>query len=311
MIIGSGLKDVGGTALLYRSEDFLNWRYLKPLLIGDRETSGTFWEMPIFVKLGDQHALVVTEVPGRSSYWVGKWKDENFHPKSSIPQRLELINHFLSPTPCLNEDGQVITMGIIPETRDPKELWHAGWAHLYSLPRVMSLDPAGRLQQEPLKAIRQWSESLFSTSKLPIAEGPPHFLENASGTCLEILMTFSKGESRSVSLLVRCSPDGREQTEIRYEWETGTIVLDRSRSSLDPLVKRDKQEAIYWPVQKGRITLNAFLDESVLEVFVDGRDAFASRIYPSLPASTGLAIGCIGKGAVAEVLSVARMKRIS
>lgn len=308
MIVGSAVKDVGGTALLYRSDDLVHWRYLKPLMVGNKNTSGVFWEMPIFVKIGDKHVLIVCEVPGRSSYWIGTWKNERFEPASPEPRRLELFNHLLSPTPYTTADGRVITMGIIPDQRSPRETWRAGWAHLYSLPRVLSVGPQGDLQQTPLDDIDQWSDSVFLASDLALEDGTITTPPQIAGARMKIDVAIRRGESQSVSLFLRRSPDGREQTELRYEWPTGSMVLDRSRSSLDPLVKRDIQETTYWPATAGVIHIVAFLDESVLEVFVDGRAAFATRIYPTLEESDDMGFGCVGPGARIKGFSVARIK---
>ena len=66
-----------------------------------------------------------------------------------MPQHLELFNHLLSPTPLIEQDGQVVVMGIIPDDRPARQLWRAGWAHLYSLPRVLSIGADGTLEQRP------------------------------------------------------------------------------------------------------------------------------------------------------------------
>jgi beta-fructofuranosidase len=309
LIIGSAITGKGGTALLYRSTDLINWEYRKPLLVGDRETSGVFWEMPVFVKLGEQHALIVCEVPGRASYWVGTWKDETFTPHSMCPQRLELFNHLLSPTPHILEDGRVVTMGIIPDERSPKECWRAGWAHHYSLPRLISVDAQGRIHQSAFEGIESWGESVASISNLDLTDGSMKQVEQASGTALNIRVVFKKGDSHSVTLRFRCSTDGREYTELRYHWEIGRLILDRTHSSLDVDVKRDLQDSTYFPDTKDSLEMNLFLDGSVLEAFVDQRSAFATRIYPTLPASTGVWVGSEGAGAKIESLTVKRIKR--
>jgi sucrose-6-phosphate hydrolase SacC (GH32 family) len=311
LIIGSAVKGVGGTALLYQSKDLVTWEYRKPLLVGDRETSGVFWEMPIFVPLGSDHALIVCEVPGRASYWAGSWEDETFTPYSATPRRLELFNHMLSPTPMIAADGQVITIGIIPDERHPKECWVAGWAHLYSLPRMLSTEGRGRLLQKPHGGIERWREEPANLPSIALQEGQVHALDHVSGTCLHLHVTFRRGESQAVSLLVRRAPDGQEQTAIRYEWETGRLTLDRSRSSLDSQVKRDVQQATYFPATENAIQLEGFLDQSVLEVFIDDRSAFATRIYPTLSSSGGVAFECIGHGAIADAITLARINKPS
>jgi sucrose-6-phosphate hydrolase SacC (GH32 family) len=309
LIIGSAVKGVGGTVLLYRSKDLVSWEYRKPLLVGDRETSGLFWEMPIFVPVGGDHALIVCEVPGRASYWVGSWKDETFTPSTASPRRLELFNHLLSPTPHIDQQGRVITMGIIPDERPSKQCWKAGWAHLYSLPRVLSTDGSGRLLQKQFEGIERWTEQPVAIPGIALQEGQLHALENVSGTCLHLHVRFRKGESHSVALMVRRALDGQEQTAIRYEWETGRLTLDRSRSSLDSQVKRDVQQETYFPSREDAIQMDVFLDHSVLEVFIDDRSAFAARIYPTLSGSEGVALGCTGSNARAEDITIARINR--
>jgi sucrose-6-phosphate hydrolase SacC (GH32 family) len=307
LIAGSAVKGIGGTALLYRSEDLIHWDFKRPLLVGDRERSGVFWEMPVFLKIGEMHVLIVCEVPGRASYWVGTWKDEVFTPVSHEPRRLDLFNHLLSPTPHVTSAGEVITIGIVPDQRSPKECWRAGWAHLYSLPRQLSLDPHGGLEQRPWKgAAAKWMSEPVTYSNVTLREGVPNLLSGASGKCLHLRVVFKKEMSRSIEIILRRSPDGRERTVLRYEWEIGRLVLDRTSSSVDPEVKRDLQEGTYFPLQDGVIDFEIYLDVSVLEVFVDQRAAFASRIYPLLEESIGLAMRCEGGDAELEAVTISR-----
>jgi sucrose-6-phosphate hydrolase SacC (GH32 family) len=144
---------------------------------------------------------------------------------------------------------------------------------------------------------------------IPLQEGQVHILEDVTGTCLHLHVTFKRGASHAVSLLVRRAPDAQEQTAIRYEWETGRLTLDRSRSSLDSQVKRDVLQETYFPPTDDFIQLEVFLDRSVLEVFIDNRSAFAARIYPTLGNSEGVALEAMGSGAFAEDITMARIGR--
>lgn len=60
MLLGSGIKEVGGTALLYRSPDLRQWDFVQPLIVGDHKESGTMWECPLLFKLGKWHVLCVS-----------------------------------------------------------------------------------------------------------------------------------------------------------------------------------------------------------------------------------------------------------
>jgi beta-fructofuranosidase len=308
LIVGSGVKDVGGTTLLYRSKDLIGWEYLKQLYTGDKQVSGSFFEMPIFLKQGDLYALVVSELPGRASYWVGSWKDETFTPISSAPRHLELFNHMLSPTPWIEKDGEIVVMGIIPEERPATEVWRAGWAHLYSLPRVLSIDASGGILQRPHPGLDRPCEPLLSIPAIKLDDGLVHDLAGVAETSLRVRVSFKRGQSTSVSLLLRRSPSGQEQTEILYDWQQHRIVLDRTKSSLDPSVKRNRQETEYASAEEESIHFDVFVDRSVLEVFVDGLAAFAARIYPTLATSDGVAFASAGSGAIVESVSVARLR---
>ena len=42
-VIGSGIRDVGGTVLLYRSRDLVHWEYVHQVATGDRADTGDIW----------------------------------------------------------------------------------------------------------------------------------------------------------------------------------------------------------------------------------------------------------------------------
>jgi beta-fructofuranosidase len=309
LMIGSAVKDVGGTALLYRSKDLVNWEYRKQLYSGSHKDSGVFWEMPIFVKVGELHALVVCEVPGRASYWVGTWKDETFTPISDAPRRLELFNHTLSPTPLVDKNGEIVVMGIIPDERHPKATWAAGWAHLYSLPRVFSADASGLLRQRPHACVEQCCKPLQSIPEIHLTGAGVQSVDGIAERSLRIRATFRRGDSTSVSLFVRRSPDGKEQTEIRYTWESAQLTLNRTQSSLDPLGVRAAHSVDYTIAEKDSIQLDVIVDRSVLEVYVDHRATFSAGIYPTLDQSDGVGFAATGTGARVEAIRVERLVR--
>jgi len=304
MIIGSGIPNVGGTALLYKSADLLRWTFLRQLLQGKKENSGTFWEMPVFFSLGEKHILTVTEVPGRSSYWIGTWKDERFYPDNEHPERLEILNHFLSPTPYRDEHGRAIVIGIIPETRSPRETWKAGWAHLYSLPRVLSLDKDGSLRQEPAAELQELRGKNFSLTNKRVEANPSNVLTDVSGMALEISARFTRGDSTRTGLRLRRTADAQEETLLYYDWANATLTLDRSRSSINPDVKRIVETGAFRLRSDEPLELHVFLDRSVLEVFVNSRGTLSSRIYPTRPDSDGIDLFCEGGASVLERLDI-------
>jgi beta-fructofuranosidase len=110
-------------------------------------------------------------------------------------------------------------------------------------------------------------------------------------------------------LFVRRSPDGKEQTEIRYTWESAQLTLNRTQSSLDPLGVRAAHSVDYTIAEKDSIQLDVIVDRSVLEVYVDHRATFSAGIYPTLDQSDGVGFAATGTGARVEAIRVERLVR--
>jgi beta-fructofuranosidase len=176
---------------------------------------------------------------------------------------------------------------------------------MYSLPRLVNVDADGRLHQKPFEGISKWSEPAVSLTNINLTDGEMRRVGRASGKSFNLRAIIRRSDSRSTMLRVRSSPDAEEYTEISYQWEIGKLVLDRSHSSLDPSVRRDTQNVTWFPDESGVLSLDLFLDQSVLEVFVGQRSAFATRIYPTLDASTEVLFGSDGGSAKIETLEVA------
>jgi len=108
MLVGSGIKDVGGTALLYRSPDLRAWEYLHPLCIGDKAENGEMWECPDFFALGDKHVLLFSPY-GAPRYLVGDYVDHRFIPEYS--GTLDFGGYFYAPKSFLDNEGRRILWG--------------------------------------------------------------------------------------------------------------------------------------------------------------------------------------------------------
>jgi sucrose-6-phosphate hydrolase SacC (GH32 family) len=310
MIVGSGIADVGGTALLYKSHDMIHWQFLNPLLVGDKKDSGVFWEMPVFARIGDKHILLVTEVPARESYWVGTWKNETFVPDTGVPKRLELVNHYLSPSIRVDERGRLIAIGIIPETRNRDEIFAAGWAHVYGVPRVLSLTADGQLQQEPLPELRQLRTGHQRFEQVRINSGAPHVFPGVEGRSLEIIAQFAKSAAQRFGIGFYRSPDAIEETRISFEPFQQLLSIDRTRSSLNPAVKRDMLGGRVEFDSNEPLTFHIFLDHSVVEAFVNGRTSFTSRIYPTRDDSRGFNVFAEGGDVRLQSLDVWSLRSI-
>lgn len=299
MIIGAGVPDVGGTALHYRSPAVEGpWQYTGHFFSGKKERTGFYWEMPIYIPFDEDRALFgVTEMPAINEYWIGRHQDGKFIADSEEPRPLEVINHLLSPTPVQANDGRWIAIGIIPETRSSQEQLDAGWAHLFSMPRVWNLHPEmDILLQSPAEELQSMRTDHVTLADLELPAGEWVVLEGMDGSVGELLIDVEKGNAERIEVAVRRSPDGREQTGFSFDLSSRELTVDRRQSSLNPEVQRDIRTGNYPMIEtRDTLRLHLFLDNSVIEGFVNEGHAFATRVYPTLADSTGIAIRVSGE----------------
>jgi beta-fructofuranosidase len=319
--IGAGIKDVGGTVFLYRSPDLIRWEYLNPILIGDHHQTepvwtGTMWECPDFFPLGHKHVLLISVWAERqtryTAYFVGDYRDYQFKPEHL--QKLDYGDiHFYAPQKLFDQQGRCLLWGWSQEGRSPKAQMAAGWSGVMSLPRVLSLSEAGELRMAPAAEIQRLRGQHYQRAGVELKSGEEELLTDIQGDCLEIIAEFEAEDPETApefGIKLRCSPDGEEETLISYTRGTLELVIDRSRSSLDPEVYRSL-DAGPLNLQPGEgLRLHIFLDRSIIEIFANERACLTSRVYPTRPDSLGLALFARGGKAVLKSLEVWKMAGI-
>ncbi len=314
-VIGAGIKDVGGTALLYRSPDLLNWEYLHPILVGDLNATdslptGEMWECPALVALNDKHVLLISvwtnQTPAYSAYYVGDFTQHRF-----TPLYLAVLDNggcYYAPQTMWDDQGRCLMWGWLWEERSSEAQRLAGWSGVMSLPRILSVLPDNRLAQTPVPELQKLRTEHLQFNNLVIPPGGELTLPEIKGDCLEIMFEFEPDEAESVGVAVRCSPDGSEQTIITYDRAIQALVIDREHSSLDSEVPHDRRVASYPWEGTATLKLHIFLDRSVLEVFINDEVAMASRIYPTRADSLGLRLVASGGKASAKLLDIWKMQ---
>ncbi len=307
MLMGTRIVNEGGAILLYRSKDLRQWEFMHTLMQGDRNRldpfwTGTIWECPNLIKLGDRHVLIVSfqhHETGQllyTGYFMGRYENHHFTPESQ--HILDYGAHFYAPQVMADEYGRHIMFGWLWEGRSETEQRQAGWAGVMSLPRLLTLGQDDTLHIEPapeLAALRGTvlhgnhfhQENLVVTDEtLPL---------DFQGDCLEILAVFQPESATMFGLKVRCAPDRSEETWILCDLTRQLVTIEREKSSLSPSAGHDELPArqvvrhapLVW--QPGEaVRLHVFLDKSVVEVFVNGRITLSSRIYPTRPDSQDL-----------------------
>ena len=89
------------------------------------------------------------------------------------------------------------------------------------------------------------------------------------------------------------------------------ISIDSSYSSLLPnVLSRAPETAQIYIGQEEPLKLRVFIDRSVVEVFVNGKQCIAVRVYPGREDSVGVSLRSQGKDAVLKSLDAWQMKNI-
>jgi len=136
---------------------------------------------------------------------------------------------------------------------------------------------------------RVWSASTRQSTILLASKGSAH---------MELKTTIAAA-SGAVGVVVGASADMREYTTITYQPSNHTILVDRSHSSSLQGFNNATVTGYFYPytiqgfknsTKQEPITMDVFVDGSLVEIFVNDRFALTTRIYPSSQCSTGFGL---------------------
>ncbi|NDP27326.1 MAG: DUF4975 domain-containing protein [Flavobacterium sp.] len=287
MAVGYGLVEneiQKGALLLYKSNDLKKWIYLHPLFKGNPgiDNSGIFWEMPVFWKMGDKYILSVNPIPydGKPAiniYWVGDFVNEKFVPENDLPKKLEVINRMLSPSVSLDKDGETIAIAIIPDLIDSKLQLKHGWTHLYSIPRIWNLEN-GVIYQTPHPSLMKLRDSLKSIENIMVSSSKN--LKLGSGHQIEIVTEILPLKSNKFGFYIGKNQNNKEETKLYFDLKKNQLVIDQSNSSETELMEKRIEIGELNLKRNETIKLQLFIDGSVVEGFINDKEAFTTRIFP-------------------------------
>jgi beta-fructofuranosidase len=316
-LIGARIKGKGGTVLLYRSRDLINWQFVGPILVSgehpaDPLPKNAMWECPDLFQVGDKHMLVVsilTNGPHHTGYFLGRYAGGKFIPE--LYQRIDYGDwEYYAPQSFVNEAGERIHFGWIQEARTIDWQLEAGWSGVLSLPRQISLRQDEQVSIEPHRVVERLRDHHELVQGRRISSDEV-FETGVKGRTLELKAGFSMGASaQEVGLGVLCSPDGSERTEIVYDRINGRLKLERSHASLDERAHSDERSGEL-VLQTGEdLDLHIFIDHSVIEIIANRRAVLTGRVYPTRKDSTGIQVISRGGKTDLKKLDVWKMRSI-
>lgn len=255
---------------------------------------------PDLFELGGKHVLLCISHRLGCRYYVGEWRNEQFHPESHA--RMSWVdNSFFAPESLVDDRGRRIMWAwILDEPLFGVRTKH-GWSGTLSLPRVLTLGDDGLLRMdvpEEIEALR-YGEVRMGPFVVPADEEVP--VDGVVGNSLELQVEMDGAEASHFGVKVCASPGGEEETSVFYDARDKRLKVDTRRSGPDDTPKA--VEAAPFELKPGeRLRLRVFVDKSVLEVFANRRQAIARRIYPSRQDSIGVSLFADGGDARVHTL---------
>jgi sucrose-6-phosphate hydrolase SacC (GH32 family) len=311
-LVGSGIGregvSVGGTALIYTSKDLYNWKYEKPLYIGDYNTypkTGEVWELPVFLPIGKdrtgnmKHIFLINPWFFSHShhnvkyvwYWTGSW-DKNtltFTPDSDVPELLDVGEHFTGPSGMIDPKGRTIIFSITQGKRTKMDEILSGWAHNGGLPLNIYMREDGRVGIEPISELQSLRESKYMDIEEVSVDEANRELLSIKDDCIEMQLELEGGNSDEFGIKLRCTPDGEEETILYYKKSTKEIFINRNKSTLNPELDRGIQGGEV-DIDEENFKIHIYLDKSMIEAYVNNLKGLTSRVYPTRRDALGMSI---------------------
>lgn len=299
---------LGDRLYLFSSDDLVHWTYLHPFYESNRKwTAETEDDMcPDFFPLpsspsggapSDRHMLLFISHTRGSQYYIGKYDGQKFTPE--VHDRMSWVdNTFFAPETLIDGKGRRLMWAWLLDGRSLSEQRASRWSGELSLPRELWLGEDNLLRVRPAKELENLRYNETSSDETStIQSDEEKVVPNMAGNTAELQLEMHSADAREYGIQVCRSPDGKEKTSIYYDAQEQKIKIDTSQASL--IHKNGGVEAADLKIKPGEpLFVRIFIDRSVVEVFVNDRQALTRHIYPSRKESVGIAL--FSKGGSSE-----------
>ncbi|MCB2362415.1 glycoside hydrolase family 32 protein [Clostridium estertheticum] len=283
MILGNSTKKNDGRALLYKSLDLKDWKYVGVIGSSNGEL-GYMWECPDFFELDGKYVLTFSPQGlerkkdlyanlFQTGYMLGNYdyKTNQFNHGSFT--ELDNGQDFYAAQTFLDDKGRRIVIGWMDMWKSDMPTKKDGWCGALTLPRELSLGNNNKILMNPVKELSLLRQSEHNECKNKSIS--QNYLLKVSNELLELKLIFDLNECTSDAIGLKILGAIQEEIVLTYNLESKILSLDCSKfgRAKDGVrkIKLDKNE---------KLSLHIFLDRSSIEVFVnEGEATMTSRIY--------------------------------
>ncbi len=279
--LSGGSPGSGKPPTLFKSSDLKRWDYLGLFLTRDMQDvkSDEDISCPNFFRIGNKQMLLCISHTLGCRYYLGEWKNEKFTPEFHARMNWKDWN-FFAPESLVTADGRRVMWAWC---RFDDAAMQSG---IQSLPRELSLPDDGVLRIKPLKELESLRYDEKKVTDITVRSGENQLLSEISGDTLELDITIRPTTATSYGVSVFCDKDGNGfPITIHPQRKVLTI------GSIAPPFELASDE---------ETRLRIFLDKSMVEVFVNDRQA-AVFSSPHDKANAGIRLFSEGDAINADV----------
>lgn len=327
---GAGGKEVRAD-YLFRSKDLAKWEYLHEFVEGDRFTMvGDDGACPYFWPIGNRYIMAFFSHMSGGQYFLGDYDKQK--DKFVVTSHGKFNHGAVSPSgvhaPSATPDGKG---GVIILFNMNPGMVTKGWNQIMTLPRRLTLIGPDELGIEPagdLESLR-YNHQHKGPTELPANKEV--VFKDISGNAMELKIEIDTSNAPMIEMNVLRSPGKEEFTRFTFYRERGysqgrsytaatgqqqpvrksTVVLETSYSSNLPAARSRPPEEAQIDVQpKETLRLRVFIDKSVVEIFVNGKQVLGTRVYPGRDDSIGISFRSQGGSTVLKSLDCWQMRNI-
>ena len=335
MLVCSGAaSSKGGTALLYTTDTLelqgdhveMDWQYKGPVYEMENQSAlyGTSWELPIILPVTNEAGTVtkyffeISPAPASIAdnkvyYWLGDFdlQTGKFTPDDAFRGEPHLLDYganvFTGPS-CLVDpvSGNIYMFSIMQDQRGAAEQGASGWAHTVGLARRIWLSDDGTdLCMEPIEALHSLEDQVY-IDKTDLSP------EQANAALAEV---------QDDLLYIRMEVDvsGAQEFGINLlqggKWDKTSFSYDVADAQIKGFTENKgegaKSKSVSGELKNDDdvLSLEIYVDRSLLEAFFEDQKAISIRAYPEQQDSKGIDLYATGSVTIKE-LYVASMRSI-
>ncbi|MBP3610372.1 MAG: GH32 C-terminal domain-containing protein [Lachnospiraceae bacterium] len=336
MLICSGsTSSSGGTALLYTTDTLellfdgtvkQNWVYQGPIyqIPNQSRLYGQTWELPVILPVSNpsgtitKYMFVFSPAPASIAdnkiyYFLGDF-DHNtgtFTPEESFQNTPKLLDYganvFTGPSAFIDPvSGDVVMFSIMQDQRSAADQGASGWAHTVGLARKLWLSEDGSdLKMTPVDALTSLEETVLLNETNLTLEEANNKLKNVQGDMLHIRLTANVSAASEFGIHLK---KGGKWDCTTYTYEVKDELIHGSTENRGDGAPTNTVSG-YLPNENGTLTMDIYVDRSLVEAFFNEYKSISIRAYTEEPDSQGIELFADGTVQI-ESLYVATMGSI-